>query len=150
LSEPAEAEGEAVSRPVYYDVNNDGYLTPVDALQVINILNVPDTEAEGEAEGNLVPGMVVAVEQIATSPDTAGLASLSPSATASSGAIVQRRDEVFSGWATPTVEDELADSLAGDSRGRSTGGDAQLEEVIDLLSADALLSDAMGDPSSLL
>ncbi|MCU0979998.1 MAG: dockerin type I domain-containing protein, partial [Pirellulaceae bacterium] len=145
LSEPAEAEGEAVSRPVYYDVNNDSYLTPVDALQVINILNVPATEAEGEAAGNLVPGVIVSVNPSTGSQDSAGVTSLASRAATTGGAIVARRQEMLPVWAMPTVEDDLLDVLAIARKSPFIDGDAQMEDDVSLLSADDLLGDALGD-----
>jgi hypothetical protein len=133
------------SQPVYCDVNSDGYLTPLDAVRVINVLNDPVSQAEGEVGGNLVPGLIVAVGHTAASQDTAGLRSLSPTATTSSGAIVQRRDEVLSVWATPTVEEELLDSLATDRRSRFMDGDAETDEETGLLSVEELLGDVAGD-----
>ena len=46
--QPAAAEGEeSTATPTYYDVNNDGYVSPIDALMVINSLN-------GEGEPDMV------------------------------------------------------------------------------------------------
>ena len=136
LSEPAEAEGEAGSEWLYYDVNNDGYLTPLDAIRVINVLNDPVSEAEGEAEENPASRVIVALEPIATAQKTSGPMAFSPSAAIDPDANVQQLADVISAWETPAVEDELVDLLAIDSRVRSTDGDAQLDDVIDLLSAD--------------
>jgi hypothetical protein len=145
------AEAEAAGQHSYYcDVNNDGYVTPLDALGVINILNDPVAEAEGEAARNLPRQLIVDVEPIATAQETPHLTAFSPGAATDSDTNVQRPDDVFSPWATPTVEDELLDWLAIDSKGHSTDGDAQMDDVIDLLSADALRSGAIGDSLSLL
>ncbi len=143
LSEPAEAEKEAFRQPMYYDVNNDGHLSPLDVIQVVNLLNTPVSAAEGEAKASLVPGVFLAVGQIVASPDTAGLASLSPGVTTSSEAIVQGREEVFSAWATPTVENDMLDSLVLANGVRCVDGDAALEENSDWLAVDKLLGDVI-------
>ena len=143
LLEPAGVEGESFRQSMYYDVNNDGHLSPLDAIQVINFLNTPVSEAEGEAKESLVPGVILAVEQVAASPDTAGLASLSPSVITRSEAIVQGRDEVFSAWATPTVENDVLDSLVLGNGVRCMDGDAPLDENTDWLAVDELLGDVI-------
>ena len=146
LSERAEGEGETVTRTMYYDVNNDGYLTPVDVVRVINVLNAPVLAPEGEAGEEPAYGLMVAIAQISPAQAAASLASLSPSAPAANEAIIQRQDEVFSGWSTPIVEDGLVDVLASGDRTRRTDADGEKEEDTDLLSADELLSDALTDP----
>lgn len=146
LSQPAEGEGEAGSEWIYYDVNNDGYLTPLDAMRVINVLNDPVPQTEGEAAGNLAPGVMAAVEPIAAAQNTASLGMFGRSAATDGGATIQRQDEVFSGWSTPILEDGLVDLLASDDRTRRMDPDGEKEEDTDLLSADELLSDAPTDP----
>lgn len=149
LSEPAEAEGEADPELRYFDVNNDGYLTPLDAMRVINVLNAPFSPAEGEAGGNLAPGVVAAMEPIAAAQNTASRAAFSPSAATDRGATVPRQDAVFSGWSTPIVEDGLVDVLAGGHRTRRVDADGDREEDMDLLSVDDLLSDSVTAPLGL-
>jgi hypothetical protein len=151
LLEPAGIEGESFRQSMYYDVNNDGHLSPLDVIQVINVLNDPVAETEGEAEKNLALGVIVDVEPIATGQETPRLTAFSPRAATDRGcekiglapsrngenpgksavakvpvpffsqphsdANVRRPDDVFSAWATPTVEDELVDWLAIDSKG---------------------------------
>lgn len=146
LSQPAEGEGEAVTRTLYYDVNNDGYLTPVDVVRVINVLNAAVPAPDGEAGEDPASGPMMAIAQISPAQAVASPASFSPGAPVADGAKIQRQDEVFSGWSTPILEDGLVDVLASDDRTRRMDADGEKEEDTDLLSADELLSDAPTDP----
>ncbi|NLF71919.1 MAG: hypothetical protein GX575_23050 [Candidatus Anammoximicrobium sp.] len=150
LSEPVEGEGEGDGdthhrHHRYFDVNNDGYLTPLDLVRVVNVLNSPVTRAEGEAGVNLASGVTAAWEPNAAARNTGSPAAFPPSAATDGGATVQRQDEVFSGWSTPILEDGLVDVLASGDRTRRTDADQEMKGDTDLLLADALLANAMDD-----
>jgi hypothetical protein len=135
-------EAEAAGQHSYYcDVNNDGLVTAIDALHVINLLNDPVVAAEGEAESDPACEAVVVVHQGALSLETPSQSGLSPSIAANSRTIAQRQDEIFSVWTMPIVEDETLDALANNRSGSYLDAD----DDTDLPNVDQILEKTLDD-----
>jgi hypothetical protein len=60
------AEGEGGSK-MFIDVNGDGFLSPIDVLQVINAINRP-----GEGEGEAAPAVTEVAAELDSSLELAG------------------------------------------------------------------------------
>jgi hypothetical protein len=56
----------------YYDVNGDGYLTPLDPLQVTNALNFTPVSGEGEAPGRVATNSLLSVGSLSTGSSSGG------------------------------------------------------------------------------